>query len=113
MKIKIIDLGQWIGMLALIVGIALMVWDNRAPGETVIAIASLIYAIATKVKYYRKRGKKNDVSDAISDKKPKSRGAERSRDKRSELADDDSVRGYVPSVLETGSPTGNDRGKPK
>ena len=113
MKIKIIDLGQWIGMLALIVGIALMVWDNRAPGETVIAIASLIYAIATKIKYYRKKGKHHDISVAISHQKLKDRGSKGGSDKRSELADDDSMRGYVPSVLETGSPTGNDRGKPK
>ena len=59
-KSIIADIGQWGGMLALIAGIGLMIYDNNAAGETVIAIGSLIYAITTKIKYYRKRRKENE-----------------------------------------------------
>jgi hypothetical protein len=107
------DIGQWIGMLALIAGITLMVWDNRAPGETIIAIASLIYAIATKIKYYRKKGAHHDISIEVSHQKLKGRDSKRGRDKRSELADDDSYGGYFPRLLETGSPARDDGGKPE
>ena len=53
-RIRIVELGQWLGMIALVIGIVLMILDNRAPAETIIAIASLIYAISTKIKYYLK-----------------------------------------------------------
>jgi len=112
-KLKLSDLGQWIGMLALIAGISLMVWDNRAPGETVIAIASLIYAVATKIKYYRKKGKHHDISIAVSHQKLKDRDSKRGRDKRNELADDDCGGGYFPRLLETGAPPRDDGSKPK
>jgi len=110
-KEKWSDIGQWGGMLALIAGIGLMVWDNTAAGETVIAIGSLIYAITTKIKYYRKGREKNDDSFKVSDQKPANRSAGRGRDKRSELADDNGRRSHVSGMLETGSDSENDRGR--
>lgn len=107
-KDKLSDIGQWGGMLALIAGIGLMVWYNSPAGETVIAIGSLLYAVTTKIKYYRKRRKENEHSNTVSDKKPKNRNTPRGHHQGSELADDDSVGGYFPRRLETGSDSEND-----
>lgn len=107
-KNLIADIGQWGGMLALIAGIGLMIYDNNAAGETVIAIGSLIYAITTKIKYYRERRKENGHSFKVSDKGLENRTTKRGHHKRSQLADDDSLGGYFPRRMETGSDGEND-----
>jgi hypothetical protein len=102
-KLKLSSLGQWLGLAALIAGIALMVYDNRAPGETVIAIASLIYAISTKIKYYRKRGGKNEKASRLSDTKSKGKDIKGSLHKGNKLGDADRGGSYVFGMYETGT----------
>jgi drug/metabolite transporter (DMT)-like permease len=51
------NLGQWLGMLALIAGVVCMIVKHEALGSTVVAVASLVYAVTTKVKYYSGRRK--------------------------------------------------------
>lgn len=102
------EIGQWLGMLFLIVGIVLMVIDNSAAGETIIAISALAYAVFTKVKYYTGKAEKNAQSKHHSDSESESVGLERGSDKRDKLADDDSGGGHVQGLLETGSSASHD-----
>jgi hypothetical protein len=100
-------------MLALIVGIVLMIADNRAPGETIIAIASLFYAAATKIKYYSKRRKHRGKSIIESLKELASRIAPWRGDKDSYMGDGNSLRSPVHHLPETGSPTDHDGCEPE
>jgi drug/metabolite transporter (DMT)-like permease len=51
------NIGQWLGMLALVAGVVCMIVKQEALGSTIVAVASLVYAVTTKVKYYSGRRK--------------------------------------------------------
>ena len=53
---KLGEIGQWLGMAASIAGIAIELIEKADYGWLVLTLGSLIWAISTKVKYYR--GKK-------------------------------------------------------
>lgn len=53
---RIGEIGQWAGMAASIAGLAIEIATKADIGYAVITSGSLLWAIATKVKYYRKRG---------------------------------------------------------
>ena len=107
------NLGQWLGMLALIVGIVLMVADNGAPAETIIAIASLFYAIATKIKYYSKRRKHRGKSIIESFKELASRITPWRGDKGCYMGNGNSLRSPIHHLPETGSPADHDGSEPE
>ncbi len=46
------DIGQWTGLLAIIIGIVIQITTRANVGDTIISVSSLIYASATKIKYY-------------------------------------------------------------
>lgn len=52
------EMGQWLGMLALVAGVVLMVARHEPIGSCVIAVSSLFFATATKIKYYAGRRRK-------------------------------------------------------
>ena len=52
------SIGQWLGLVALIVGIVLMVAFREPAGSVAIAVSSLLYASATKLRYYGGRRKR-------------------------------------------------------
>ena len=107
------DLGQWLGLLALIAGIALMIADNRAPGATLIAISSLFYAVVTKIKYYGRKGKRHESRIKVSYQKLKGRMRFWRCHKRDQLAYDDRYGSGFSGMLETGAGARADRGKSK
>lgn len=50
------EIGQWAGMAASIAGLVIEIVTKADVGYAIITSGSLLWAIATKVKYYRKRG---------------------------------------------------------
>jgi hypothetical protein len=51
------NLGQWLGLLAIIAGMVCLVCYREGIAAMVITASSLFYAISTKLKYYNGRKK--------------------------------------------------------
>lgn len=49
------SLGQWLGLAALILAIAIMLARREPAGAVAATVASLLYALSTKIKYYAAR----------------------------------------------------------
>ena len=49
------NLGQWLALLMLILATILMIEKNMEPVTTIVTCSSVLFAIATKAKYYRKK----------------------------------------------------------
>lgn len=56
------DVGQWAGMAAGVGGVVCELVAHADVGYAIITGAAVIYAVATKVKYYSRRTKHHDVS---------------------------------------------------
>ena len=55
---RIGEIGQWLGMAASIAGIAIELIEKADYGWLVLTLGSVLWAVSTKVKYYR--GKKRE-----------------------------------------------------
>jgi len=54
---RIGNLGQWLGLIALVVAIVIMLARHTDIGSVIVAVSSLLFAVATKIKYYSARRK--------------------------------------------------------
>lgn len=53
---KVGEVGQWAGMLASLSGLVVELTMRADIGYVMLTIGSLVWAAATKIKYYRARG---------------------------------------------------------
>ena len=56
------EIGQWAGLVASVGGVVCELVTHADAGYIVITIAAVLYAGATKVKYYSGRAKRHDIS---------------------------------------------------
>jgi hypothetical protein len=49
------EIGQWLGMLALVAGVVLMLVRHEPAGSCIVTVSSLLFATATKLRYYSGR----------------------------------------------------------
>lgn len=59
---RIGEIGQWAGMLLCLAGLAVEIATRADVGYAVLTFGSLVWAIFTKVKYYRRKARFHDAT---------------------------------------------------
>jgi len=57
------DVGQWLAVFFLVIGIGIMLSNGVGTGTVLISVGSLVLVISTKVKYYGRRHKDTELAE--------------------------------------------------